>query len=256
MDLNHLKADIIEDGIVDAKEVATLQEALYEDGIIDQEEADLLFAINDAVSGNANDPSWPKFFIDAITKFVLGDEESPGEVDESEFKYLREKIGADGQVDETELALVINITKKANNCCDEFNTYTLDCLYQAIIEDGIIDEDEVDMIRTVIFSDGGAGGADIDNEEATFLFKLNDACSGNANSDVWKVLFVEALTKFVLEDEESPGEIDEDEAQFLIKNIWNDGSVDEAEKALLLSLKKQATKIHPSLLNVFIKLSL
>ncbi|MDR1368868.1 MAG: TerB family tellurite resistance protein, partial [Dysgonamonadaceae bacterium] len=101
--------------------------------------------------------------------------------------------------------------------------------------DGVIDEAEVKQLREVLYADGK-----IDKEEADFLFELNDAVSGKANHNSWQTLFVEAITNFLLEDETSPGEIDEDEAQWLLEKIQGDGQLDETEKALLANLKSKA----------------
>ena len=113
--LEELKKDLLADGIIDADEVKELEEVLYEDGVIDKDEADFLFELNDAVTGKANDPSWEKFFIKAITSFVLDDETSPGEIDDDEAQYLYDKIKGDGQVDGTEKALLLNIKDKSKN---------------------------------------------------------------------------------------------------------------------------------------------
>ena len=115
MTLNELKADLLADGSIDADEVAKLKEVLYEDGVIDKEEANFLFEINDAVTGKDNDPAWETFFIQAIADFLLKDEVSPGEIDADEAAWLVEKIGADGQVDGTEKALLEKLQKEAKS---------------------------------------------------------------------------------------------------------------------------------------------
>ena len=115
MTLNELKADLLADGTIDADEVAKLKEVLYEDGVIDKEEANFLFEINDAVTGKDNDPAWETFFIQAIADFLLKDEVSPGEIDADEAAWLVEKIGADGQVDGTEKALLEKLQKEAKS---------------------------------------------------------------------------------------------------------------------------------------------
>lgn len=113
--LEELKKDLLADGIIDADEVKELEKVLYEDGVIDKDEADFLFELNDAVTGKANDPSWEKFFVKAITSFVLDDETSPGEIDDDEAQYLYDKIKGDGQVDGTEKALLLSIKAKSKN---------------------------------------------------------------------------------------------------------------------------------------------
>ena len=117
-------------------------------------------------------------------------------------------------------------------------------LKDSILADGVIDEAEVAQLRELLYADGT-----IDKEEAEFLFELNDAVSGNDNSPAWEALFIEAITSFLLEDETSPGEIDEEEAQWLLAKVQGDGQVDGLEKALLDNLKAKA-KVFPEILNL------
>jgi uncharacterized tellurite resistance protein B-like protein len=118
-------------------------------------------------------------------------------------------------------------------------------LKKSIIADGVIDEQEVKQLREVLYADGV-----IDKEEAEFLFELNDAVSGKENHASWATLFVDAITSFLLEDETSPGEVDENEAIWLIEKLQSDGKLDEIETALLNNIKTKAKKIPQSLLNL------
>ncbi len=245
--LGELAQDIIADGVVDADEVAKMQERLYADGVIDREEADFLFAVNDGVSGKANDPGWQALFVKALTDHVLADEISPGAVDDDETDYLISKIEADGQVDDVEMALMANIIAMADATTDKFQQFVLASLKASILADGIIDADEVELVKTVIYGKGGGAGEGVDRAEADFLFAINDAVTGKDNAPTWQVLLAEAITKHVLEDEISPDEVDEDEAAWLIAKIEGDGQVDEAEKAILASIKANASAIADSL---------
>lgn len=121
---------------------------------------------------------------------------------------------------------------------------TLNELKKSILTDGVIDEAEVVQLRQVLYADG-----EIDKEEAAFLFELNDAVSGKKNHESWETFFVEAITSYLLEDETSPGEIDDEEAQWLLSKIQGDGQLDKTENALLDNLKKKAKKF-PSILNL------
>lgn len=113
-------------------------------------------------------------------------------------------------------------------------------LKESILADGVIDEQEVKQLRKILYADGI-----IDKEEAEFLFELNDAVSGKANHSSWETLFVEAITSFLLEDEKSPGVVDDDEAKWLLAKIQSDGKIDDVEAALLKNLKAKAKKISP-----------
>ena len=108
-------------------------------------------------------------------------------------------------------------------------------LKKELIADGVIDAAEVKTIKEVIYEDGK-----IDNEEAEFLFDINDAVSGKENAPEWNELFINAITSFMLEDETSPNEIDDDEAKYLYEKVKGDGQVDELERALLENLKAKS----------------
>ena len=119
---------------------------------------------------------------------------------------------------------------------------SLEELKKDLLADGIIDADEVKELEEVLYEDGV-----IDKDEADFLFELNDAVTGKANDPSWEVFFVKAVTSFVLEDETSPGEIDDDEAKYLYDQIKADGQIDDIEKALLENIKAKS-KNFPALL--------
>lgn len=245
--LKEFAKDILADGVVDAAEVKKMRARLYKDGVIDREEADFLFTVNDGVSGKQNAPGWGKLFVEAITSHVLGDDQSPGEVDNAEAAYLIRKIQGDKQVDDLELALLVNITSKATATPRAFQKFVLESLKSAILADGVIDADEIKMLRAVVYGSGGGSGAGVNRQEANFLFDLNDAVSGHKNHPSWKTFFVEAISKHVLDDEVSPGEVDSKEGDWLINNIQSDGNIDEIEKALLRVLKAKAKAIPQNL---------
>ena len=119
---------------------------------------------------------------------------------------------------------------------------TLEELKKELLADGIIDAAEVKELEEVLYEDGV-----IDKDEADFLFELNNAVSGKENAPEWKDFFVKAISSFVLEDETSPGEIDDEEAKYLYDQIKGDGQIDDIEKALLENIKAKS-KNFPSLL--------
>ncbi len=114
---------------------------------------------------------------------------------------------------------------------------TLEELKVELLKDGIIDKDEALMLEKRLFEDGK-----IDSEEAEFLFEINNAVSGEANDISWKELFVKAIVSYLMDDENSPNEIDEKETEWLYNKIKGDGTIDEMEKELLLTLKSRAKR--------------
>lgn len=251
MDLQELKTKILEDSIVDAEEITLIKETLLADGIIDRAEADFLFEINDAVTGKDNDAGYIPMFVELISDHVLKDETSPGVVDEDEAKYLMEKIGADGKTDSAELALLVSVVSKGTDVHESLIAYTAEAITNTVLEDGVIDASEVQMISDFIYGEGGSAGSGVSREEADLLFKLNDAVSGKENDPSWETLFVEAITASVLQDETSPGVIDDEEAAWLVERIKGDGTWDNVELAACAKIKAEATEIPEVLANQF-----
>jgi hypothetical protein len=112
--LEQLKKELLADGIIDAEEVKELKSILFADGVIDAKEADLLFELNNAVSGNQNDATWSDFFVEAVSSYLLADPSSPGEIDENEADWLYAKIKGDGKIDENERALLLFLKQKVS----------------------------------------------------------------------------------------------------------------------------------------------
>ena len=80
---------------------------------------------------------------------------------------------------------------------------------------------------------------------------MNNKCYDAKNHSSWATLFVEAISSYLLEDLKSPGEIDKNEARWLLKKIQGDGKLDSTEKRLLRKLKKDS-KGMPDNLKIFI----
>jgi len=124
---------------------------------------------------------------------------------------------------------------------------SLQQLKTELLADGIIDAAEVLELESVLFADGK-----IDSEEAEFLFEINNAVSGKANHSSWESLFIKAISSYLLEDDNSPGEIDTEEAEWLYNKIKGDGQTDDIEKNLLNNLKQNA-KSFPANLESLLK---
>jgi hypothetical protein len=116
-----------------------------------------------------------------------------------------------------------------------------------ILEDGDIDADEVKAIEAEIYDEEGDEGADISRAEANFLMDLNNEATNKDAS--WEPMYVKAITTHVLADEVSPGEVDDEEAEWLIEKIGEDGDFDDTEKALVVNIINEATAVSDKLVD-------
>lgn len=116
-------------------------------------------------------------------------------------------------------------------------TPELKTLKREIIERGSIGADDVQTLRRAIFGPGSTAGTGVSKSEAELLFELNQATDANSNHSSWFELFVEAIKRHVLEDEQSPGLVDPSEARWLMRQVENDGRIDAGERSLLWSIR-------------------
>jgi hypothetical protein len=88
-----LLAEVVKATVVNAEQVAILEDYIKKDWVVDQKEAHLLFRVNEALGSNHDDcPEWADFFVTTITRFVVMDMSTPGEIDEIEGDWLEEML--------------------------------------------------------------------------------------------------------------------------------------------------------------------
>ncbi len=124
-DLLDIAHEILEDRHIDADEVEEMLQIVLEDGAIDQEEAEMLFAINDALEeGGSMCPEYEEFFIEMITAFLLNDDISDNSLDDTEWDWLRAMVSEDGDLGALEAKLLANIAKEASSVPADFYEFT------------------------------------------------------------------------------------------------------------------------------------
>lgn len=112
---------------------------------------------------------------------------------------------------------------------------TLEEIKKSILKDGVIDDSEMTTIKEFLESGDG-----MDKEKGNFLFDLKNSATKGKLPISFKKVFVDEISALLLEDEISPGEIDDDEAKWLRAKIQYNGKIDEYDKALLENLKKKS----------------
>jgi hypothetical protein len=74
---------------VDAGQVEKLEGFVNSDWIVDHDETELLFKVNQAIAGNDEGcPEWTNFFANTVTKIIVLDMETPGEIDAEEGDWI------------------------------------------------------------------------------------------------------------------------------------------------------------------------
>ncbi len=116
-------------------------------------------------------------------------------------------------------------------------------LKREIFADGRLNANEVSKLRDALY-----GGEGLTKAKGDFLFEIKDTVREEHQIDDFKILFVEAISALLLEDEISPGEIDGTEAKWLRAKLQHKGYLDKLDRTLLENLRKKSINF-PEILN-------
>lgn len=196
------------DGQITADELLALRREGWGDGIITREEAEALFAINEALRHRT--PEWVDFFVEAIGEFVLNGTPPRLQCNQEEAEWLIAQVDRDAKVDSmAELEALVRILERAENTPDLLKNYVLAKVEHAVLHgEGPtrhggdlsathITAAECRIVRRVIFASGGHGPAAVTRHDAELLFRLKDATLADENAAEWDDLFLDGVTNFM-----------------------------------------------------------
>lgn len=196
------------DGQITAEGLLALRREGWGDGIITREEAEALFAVNNALRERT--PEWCDFFVEAIGEFVLNGTPPRLQCSLEEAEWLIAQIDHDGVVESVvELETMVRIIERAENVPDRLKNYVLDQIEREVLTGTgptrhggdlsatHISAAECRIIRRVIFASGGCAPAAVSRFEAEMLFRLKDATLADENAAEWDDLFIDGVANFL-----------------------------------------------------------
>ena len=92
-----------------------------------------------------------------------------GAIDSGETALLKKELLADGKIDSEEVDFLVDLRNKAKTLCPEFTKFFFEALKSNILEDGVVDDDEAERLRKILYADGV-----IDADEKKFLADLKN----------------------------------------------------------------------------------
>ena len=196
------------DGRVSSEEVLALRQQGWGDGVIHRDEAEALFALNNALDERSDE--WCDFFVEAIGEFVLNGTEPRLQCSKEEAAWLIAQIDHDGVVESfAELEALVRIIERAENTPVELKNYVLRQIEQEVLRGegptrcgGMlsathISSAECRILRRVIFASGGHGPAAVSRYDAETLFRLKDETLAEENAPEWDDLFLDGVSNYL-----------------------------------------------------------
>lgn len=196
------------DGEVSSEEVLALRRQGWGDGIITREEAEALFAVNNALS--ERDQEWCDFFVEAVGEFVLNAAPPRLQCDDKEAKWLIAQIDHDGVVESyVELETMVRIIERAENVPTLLKDYVVGQIESEVLSGTgptrhggdlsatHISSAEARILRRVVFASGGYGPAAVSRFDAEMLFRLKDETLADENAPEWDDLFLDGVSNYL-----------------------------------------------------------
>jgi len=196
------------DGQVTSQEVLALRRQGWGDGVVHRDEAEALFALNNAL--DTRDEEWCDFFVEAIGEFVLNGTAPRLQCDDAEAQWLIDQVDHDGVVDSyVELETIVRIIERAENVPVKLKDYVLAQVEREVLSGTgptrhggdlsatHISAAEARIMRRVIFASGGYGPAAVSRFDAEMLFRLKDETLAEENAAEWDDLFLDAVANYL-----------------------------------------------------------
>lgn len=192
------------DGAINDAEVLALRQSGWADGHIAREEAEAIFALQQATANPS--PVWSDFFVEALRNFVLNGTQPRGYASEDEARWLIGMVEADGKVcSMTELELLVQVIEKGLGVPEALKVYVLKVIEGAVLtgtgptrdggalSDTQVTEAEARILRRVVFGSASDKPGAVSLREAEMLFRLKDATLHQANAPEFKAIFVQGV---------------------------------------------------------------
>ena len=197
-----------EDGSVSSEEVLALRRQGWGDGVIHRDEAEALFALNDALDDRSEE--WCDFFVEAIGEYVLNGTQPRLQCNEEEAAWLIDHVDRDGKLESVvELETLVRIMERAENTPQRLKDYILRQVENEVLtgtgptrcggelSSTHISSAECKILRRVIFASGGHGPAAVSRFDAETLFRLKDATLADDNAPEWEDLFLDGVANYL-----------------------------------------------------------
>ncbi|MDX2288766.1 MAG: hypothetical protein NW217_08090 [Hyphomicrobiaceae bacterium] len=196
-------------GSIRQADVARFKAEINGNGGLTAETAALLVALN--ASCPVQDASWPDFYSDAITAFVVHQASPSGYVTRGNADWLMSAMAFDGRIARrSDLDLLITILEEARWAPPSLVAFCLAQVHRAVLTGdgplramgdtapGMITDADVELVRRIIYAGGGDDAIAVTRAEAEVLFAINDILTDEPTNEAWTELFVKAIANLMM----------------------------------------------------------
>jgi hypothetical protein len=184
-----------------AEDALALRRIIYgDDAFVSRDEAETLFKLN--TDAGALSPEWRALFVEAMTDYVVGEEEPVGYVDQAKADWLIAQVKAAGRIRTDEVEMLIHVLEQADETPTALSNFVLGTLKAMALwklkHGYAFGPRDVERLRRALYAKGGEANIAVTRHEAELLFDINDALAGGPVDASWTELFKRAVANAVL----------------------------------------------------------
>ena len=185
-------------GRITAEDVLAMRAEVYGVPEVLAEDLEALAALDRATPPQARAPEWGEFFAEAMTDYVVRQQDPPDYVDQAKAAWLMQTLGvADPLSADAALEALSRTLSAASQVPPELVAYALARAKASVIGAGRIEAADVAALRRMVFAGGGEGGVGVGRSEAEALFDIDDACRAASNHPAWADFFAKAVADYL-----------------------------------------------------------
>lgn len=202
-------SEVVARGCLLKEDVKRLTEVVSLHGLVSTHDAEALIALHHACP--LQDPTWPPFFADAITDFVVRTMAPEGYVSAANAAWLMNRLAPDGRISTTGgFDVVLGVLEAARWFPVSLACFALDQVRLAVVDGtgplrqdravppGTIAAREIELLRRILYAFASDGHIALTRPEAEVLDAIDAAVAGAEPNAEWVDLFVKAMANVAL----------------------------------------------------------
>lgn len=176
-------------GRITAADVLAMRAQVYGGSQVAREDVEALIALDQAASDAA--PEWGAFIADAMVDYVVRQQQPQDYVDDAKAAWLA-SVCAGPLTRHGGLEALVQVLAAASGAPASLEAFVLGKVKAAMIAAGRIAEDDVALLRSLVFASASEGDLGVTRDEADALFDIDAAC-GAASDPAWPGFFAQAI---------------------------------------------------------------
>ena len=186
------------EGVITADDILALRRSIWCDGAVDAAAADAIVALNERI-GCAR-PEWNDFYVEALTSWLIEQQQPQGCIDERQAAWLTNRIGrSDGPHNRVEAELLVHCLQQAESAPPALGQFAIEIVERTVLagDHPFLGAADVRLLRQLVLAPADRHPGSVGKAEAEMLIRIKNRTLGANNAPEWRGLFVQSVGNYL-----------------------------------------------------------